>query len=131
MGRDKKARIDTEGTVEGLGHNPFAGLAGGSPEGAKATEKPAAAVESDRSGAVARVARTRKGGWPLSLEKRSGGKVMTILRQVEGDSGKLLKLLRKQCGAGGVVREDQIEIQGDHQDAIKAWLDAGMPGLND
>jgi len=121
----KKDRIDTSGPRESLGHNPFAALSGDkAPQPAAAPVAQPTAPSPLRT--AFRVAKTRKGGWPLSLEKRSGGKVVTILKQVEGDTHALLKTLRKLCGAGGVVRDDSLEIQGDHQDAIRQWLEKDL-----
>ena len=73
-----------------------------------------------------RVARTRKGGLPVAVEKRARGKVVTVVRNISGDSEALLKELKRRCGAGGVVREDSIEIQGDHKDTVKAYLEEAM-----
>jgi translation initiation factor 1 (eIF-1/SUI1) len=68
---------------------------------------------------------SRKGGWRLAIEKRAGGKAVTVLSGVDGDAGTLLKALRKHCGAGGAVAaSDAVEIQGDHRAAIAAWLEA-------
>ena len=68
------------------------------------------------------VERTRKGGYPISLEKRPSGKVVTIIRNVSGDAEGLLKLLKKKCGAGGCLADNAIEIQGDHRERIEAIL---------
>jgi translation initiation factor 1 len=36
----------------------------------------------------------------------------------------LARDLRAACGSGGTVREDTIELQGDHRDKIEAALAA-------
>lgn len=69
------------------------------------------------------VRKTRKGNWPISLERRGGGKWVTVLSNVEGDATQLLALLRKHCGAGGVVREGAIEIQGNQSAQVAAFLE--------
>ncbi len=69
------------------------------------------------------VRKTRKGGWPLSVESRRGGKTITVLGRVEGDGKRLLKTLRRLLGTGGSFKEEVIEIQGDHRLAITAFLD--------
>ncbi len=126
MGKQNK-RIDT-GTDQGsLTDNPFAqlaGLKGELPKDAAAQPKPIAEIikESDLPKAW-RVAKTRKGGWPVRVEKRAAGKVVTVLGPVAGDRKALLKHLRKQCSAGGQIIIDKIEIQGDHTDKISALLD--------
>ncbi len=45
------------------------------------------------------------------------GKTVTVISgfQVRPETlNKLLKQLKNQCGTGGTVREDTLEIQGDH-----------------
>jgi hypothetical protein len=54
---------------------------------------------------------TKKGGWPLTVEKRKSHKV-TVIRNVRGDPGALVTELKNALGAGGVAREGCIEIQG-------------------
>jgi translation initiation factor 1 len=58
---------------------------------------------------------------------RSGrkGKTVTLITgfQTRPDTlTALLKQLKAQCGAGGTVKEDAIEIQGDHRDKILQTL---------
>jgi translation initiation factor 1 len=45
------------------------------------------------------------------------GKTVTVISGLQGKVETLealLKLLKNQCGAGGTLKEDEIEIQGDH-----------------
>ena len=70
-----------------------------------------------------KVPKTRKGGWPLSKERRASGKWVTVISRVEGNRGALLKALKGQLGCGGSVSEDRVEIQGDHQDRVREFLD--------
>lgn len=115
-----KKRNDLRGDGLPLTSNPFAGLAknaenpGNQTKNSDPTVPLAPTQNVPRALPMARVARTRKGGIPVSVEKRSGGKVVTILANVTGDANALLSYLRKKCGAGGVVREGAIELQGDH-----------------
>lgn len=63
----------------------------------------------------------------LGKEKRKRGKVVTVVRglPVEGnDLPGLLTDLKNHCGAGGTLKEDEIEIQGDHVDRIRERLAA-------
>lgn len=58
---------------------------------------------------------------------RSGrkGKTVTIVRgfQTKPETlTELLKQLKTQCGAGGTVKENEIEIQGDHKQKILELL---------
>jgi translation initiation factor 1 len=107
-----------------LTDNPFAALGGSRtdlPPGdapifnEKATEKSFARPY--------RVAKTRKGRLPIALEKRARGKVVTVVKNISGDSEALLKELKRRCGAGGVVRDDSVEIQGDHRERIDAYIE--------
>ena len=74
------------------------------------------------------VKRTKKGKLPISYENRAKGKKVTVISNVTGDSGILLQELKKKIGAGGVVRGDTVEIQGDHQAVVEKFL-AGHPCL--
>ena len=98
--------------------NPFAQLVGRFPEGAVPLENPSAAKATPSF----RVARTKKGGYPVSLERRPGGKSMTIIRNVSGDTDALLHVLKKRCAAGGKAFEDWVEVQGDQCEKVTALL---------
>ena len=76
------------------------------PKGAPGAAKPAAV----------RVGREIKG--------RAGKGVTTVtgLPLSLSDIDSLAAKLKKRCGSGGTVRDDVIEIQGDHRDAIVAEL---------
>jgi len=74
------------------------------------------------------VKRTKKGKLPISYENRAKGKKVTVISNVTGDSGLLLQELKKKIGAGGVVRGDTVEIQGDHQIVVEKFL-TGHPCL--
>lgn len=53
----------------------------------------------------------------LVIEKRKKGKVVTALRglsAVGNDLPDLLRQLKSACGAGGTIKDDVIELQGDH-----------------
>ena len=124
----KKKRIDTRGDRETLTDNPFGALAGLVGDG---TSKDGAAPP-PQAGPTAEilpryfVAKTRKGNWPVAIEKRGGGKIVTILRDVEGDGSLLLKELKKQCATGGALRDGAIELQGDQRDSLEAFLDKAI-----
>ncbi len=70
------------------------------------------------------VGRTRKGHWDIKVERRAGGKTVTVVRNVQGDAGALLKLLRRCCGAGGVARDGMVEVQGDHRVKVEEIIRA-------
>ena len=53
------------------------------------------------------------------------GKTVTIIHGLQLSAEKmaaLLKHLKAQCGAGGTVKEGEIEIQGDHKQKIVEFL---------
>ena len=61
----------------------------------------------------------------LAVEKRRKGKIVTVIRGLSAtasDLPALLSLLKSQCGAGGTLDEEGLEIQGQHMDRIRAAL---------
>ncbi|MEO1209472.1 MAG: translation initiation factor [Cyanobacteria bacterium J06638_20] len=63
-----------------------------------------------------RVQPTRKG---------KGGKTVTVISgfQLRPETLKdLLKQLKNQCGTGGTVKDDTLEIQGDHAEKLVTLL---------
>jgi translation initiation factor 1 len=60
--------------------------------------------------------------------KRRRGKTVTVVGGLRHDPDTLeglLKKLKQHCGAGGTVKDGEIEVQGDHREKIAALL-AGM-----
>lgn len=52
-----------------------------------------------------------------ATRKGRGGKTVTVITGFQASPEtltKLLKDLKAQCGAGGAVRENELEVQGDH-----------------
>ena len=63
----------------------------------------------------------------VRLEKRPGGKLVTLVEGLDAhasDLPALLKLLKGRCAAGGTVQEDTVQIQGDHRPAVEQALRA-------
>src|SRR5262245_49842606 len=61
----------------------------------------------------------------LAVEKRKKGKVVTVIRGLpaaSNDLPALLSWLKSQCGAGGAIQEDWLEIQGEHVERIRSVL---------
>ena len=113
----KKKRIDVTADRKPLSDSPFGAL-----QGMKGELPAPKAVIVPENVLPFSVAKTRKGGWPLSFEKRSGGKVATIISNVSGDGEALVKALRKLCATGGVFKENAVELQGDHRNRIETYL---------
>jgi len=65
-----------------------------------------------------KVMRTKKGGFPIYLEKRAKGKKVTVVRQVNGNSKLLLQTLKTKFGTGGLVKPGEVEIQGDFEEKL-------------
>jgi len=63
------------------------------------------------------------------IEKRSGNKVVSIIRGfigTESDLKDLSKVLKKRCGVGGSVKDDEIIIQSkDRQKLLQILSDLG------
>lgn len=65
-----------------------------------------------RGDGVVRVSRETQG---------RGGKAVTVVRGLDLETGPLAALgkrLRAACGAGGTVKDDVLEIQGDHCERV-------------
>jgi translation initiation factor 1 len=61
----------------------------------------------------------------LTVEKRPKGKVVTVVAGLDPDGNDLADLatrLKSACGAGGTLKDGQIELQGDHRDAAERAL---------
>ena len=53
----------------------------------------------------------------LLTERRAKGKLVTVITGLDpegNDLNELARRLKNACGAGGTVKEGQIELQGDH-----------------
>lgn len=62
-----------------------------------------------------------QGNMPVYIrrdKKGRKGKVVTVISDVAGNLKELKKELQQLCGAGGSVKNDNIEIQGDHREKI-------------
>jgi translation initiation factor 1 len=57
--------------------------------------------------------------------KGRGGKTVTVISGFEAKAdtlNTLLKQLKSHCGTGGTVKEDTLEIQGDHREKLLQFL---------
>ena len=73
------------------------------------TEKPARSYPAD---GIIRIMRDTKG---------HGGKTVTKLSNISIDNSRLKELakqLKNRCGTGGTIKHGEINIQGDHRQAI-------------
>ncbi|MFV0442441.1 MAG: translation initiation factor [Planctomycetaceae bacterium] len=63
----------------------------------------------------------------IAMEKRKNGKRVTVIRGLpsEGnDLPDLLTTLKSHCGAGGALKDDELEIQGEQLDRVRQKLQA-------
>ena len=67
---------------------------------------------------IVRISRETKG------RKGKGVTVITGVPLHGGDLKDLAKQLKQKCGTGGTVKNDVIEIQGDHRDTLVNELSA-------
>jgi len=61
----------------------------------------------------------------LAVEKRKKGKIVTVVRGLpeEGnDLPALLAQLKTACGAGGTLKDELLEIQGNHLERVRELL---------
>ena len=58
-------------------------------------------------------------------KKGRGGKTVTIISGFQSKPSELdslCQILKKSCGSGGTVRDNLIEIQGDHRSSVTKKL---------
>ena len=116
-------RIPTDGG-EPFGHNPFAALStdGLPPEGSSAMPLPSAPPAKAKNRGRVDIIRQKAG---------RGGKTVTVAKNFVGiglpEKERLAKAMQKACGAGGTVKDGQIEIQGDkREDMARILTEAGF-----
>jgi translation initiation factor 1 len=60
-------------------------------------------------------------------KKGRGGKTVTVLYEFPIGSDeyfkKLVKKIKRECGSGGTFKGDSIEVQGDHREKLKNFLE--------
>jgi len=56
--------------------------------------------------------------------KGRGGKAVCVITGVPaGEIKRINKLLKSKCATGGAIKNDCIEIQGDHRERLQALLE--------
>lgn len=61
----------------------------------------------------------------VRVDRRKHRRLITVVWGLSGESNDLpalLSQLKSACGSGGTLQGDQIELQGDHLDRVKAQL---------
>ena len=63
----------------------------------------------------------------IRLEKGGrGGKSVTVVFDLSGNTAyfqEMTKKLKSHCGSGGTFKNNQMEIQGDHRQKVKDFLE--------
>ena len=62
----------------------------------------------------------------IQMGKERAAQVMAHLSDAEVEA--MLKALKQHCGAGGTLDGRTVEVQGDHRDRVRAYLEGR--GLN-
>ena len=107
-----------------FGQHPFAALSGdGLPSGPEVL--PSDTAESSAP-------KKNRGRVDIIRQKAGrGGKTVTVVTNFVGiglpEKEKLAKQMQKVCGAGGTVKDGQIEIQGDKREEVaRILMEAGF-----
>jgi translation initiation factor 1 len=61
----------------------------------------------------------------IAIDKRKWGRAMTILNFSNFKGANLKKICKKAkqyCASGGTVKDNSIEVQGDHRQKLKKFL---------
>ena len=71
--------------------------------------------------------KVRDDGVVRIFRERAGrsGKIVTLVRGLSGEGPTLIAVagdLKRLCGAGGTVKDRDIEIQGDHREKVADYL---------
>lgn len=117
----KAKRVEVDRGGQPLQSNPFATLEGGStPAEARPTPAPAPKAKGLQL----------KGRVDVRREKAGrGGKTVTVIsgealqKHNPAVRAQLLKTLQGQAGTGGTLKGANLELQGDHRDAVRAHLE--------
>ena len=62
----------------------------------------------------------------IKIDKRRYGKTMTIVEGLDPsdtDMKSLVSKLKTICASGGTIKDGKIELQGDHRDKVKDYLE--------
>ena len=69
----------------------------------------------------------RSTGIRLRLDRRTSGRVVTVVTGLPGSRAEvsaLAKKLKTACGAGGTIKDGALELQGDHRVRLEEELAA-------
>jgi len=107
--------------AEQFSHNPFSALSGADlPPGPEASTSSPDQKTNDKP-------RKNRGRVDIIRQKAGrGGKTVTVVKGFVGiglpEKQRLARAMQKACGAGGTVKDGQIEIQGDNREEVARIL---------
>jgi len=58
----------------------------------------------------------------IKKDKRRYGKIITLVEGIEGNIKEIAKKLKSELACGGTVKNNTIELQGDHLKKVKEVL---------
>jgi len=106
--------------LEPLAHRPFAALGGLLPEQPLPLQ-PASGPAGE--GGSAKILPAQGGNSCLiRLQKRSGGKQVTLLLHCSAACEEFLREIKRTLGVGGSCKENHLEIQGDKRQDLANFL---------
>lgn len=119
--KEKKKRIPTSGEPI-VWNSPFAVL-----KNMELPSTPGVRPVADRADAAPAVRNKDRGRVDITRQTaHRGGKTVTVVTGFVGiglaEKEKLAKEMQKACGAGGTVKEERIEIQGDKRTEVARIL---------
>lgn len=117
----KRVPVEGEGNPPSLDENPFSML--------QSDGLPQAPVGSPPE--ESRTRRAKPGNRPMIYIQRErsgrGGKTVTVCTGFTGihpeGLQELARRMRIDCGTGGTVRGQAVELQGDCRDRVQSWLE--------
>lgn len=127
-------KVDTGGGGD-LGQNPFAALGGlGDLPAGPAESAPVPGASGGGNASTSKRGQPNKNRGRVEIRRLTGGRGGKTVTAVSGfvgigesEKSQLAKKMQKSCGAGGTVKDGQIEIQGDKRDVVaKILTEAGF-----
>ena len=94
---------------------------------------PAFNIQGNKENEISKTPITKKQDLRVWLERKGGGKVVTVVKGYMGNPQTLEeigKMLKAKCGTGGTVKDYEILIQGDNRDKVKLLAEAGYNAKN-
>jgi len=123
------SKVSTDGGDE-LGQNPFAALGGlGDLPDGPAKSVPVTSTSGGGDSSHSKRGQPKQNRGRVEIRRLTGGRGGKTVTAVSGfvgigaaEKSQLAKKMQKSCGAGGTVKDGQIEIQGDKRELVAQLL---------